>query len=218
MKGPLGRLGAIRLAGRSFSRLVGKGFWFAQRAKEREYETMQLFISTCAGLALLILAVWLRGLLSSPVHRRIMRYTWRNGWVIAFRVLLGNLWSSELGVVAITYTSFFPNWGTSTPPTAAQASQLMEQTAEVFFADGDAQAVVIHNWGSLPGAQSWASFLHPQVWMYLALGGASPSSFGTGFSFGLSLTNSITINKLSLGAGSGGTYNVILRRPHSMVG
>ena len=171
---------------------------------------MQLLFNALAGLALLVLTVWLRGLLSNPIHQRGMRLAWRRSWLVIFR----NFCISEMGV-AITYTSHFTGWNTSTAPTAIQASQLMEQTAEVYFDDADTQAVVVHNWGSSPGAASWAAFLHPQVWMYCVMRTGTPSSFATGFTFGLSNTNSITINKISVGTGSGGTYNVVMRRPHS---
>lgn len=173
---------------------------------------MQVIFNFGAGLALLILVIWLRGLLTNPVHQHEMRVAWYLGW----RVLLRNLWVTDLGVT-ITYTSQFAGYGTNTAPTAVQASQLQEQTAQVFFADADTQAVPIHNWGSLPGASSWASFLHPQIIFYAAQN-TSSTSFETGFTFGLSNTNSITINKLSVIAGSGGTYNLIMRRPHSIGG
>jgi len=124
------------------------------------------------------------------------------------------LWD-ESGVVAITYTSAFTNNGTSTPPTATQASLLVVQTAEVFFADTDTQAVIVHNWGAdiqYPAPASWSSFLLPLISYYKLLGGASDSSFATNFTFGLTNTNSVTMNKISIGTGSGGTYAVIMRR------
>lgn len=119
--------------------------------------------------------------------------------------------SSEAGV-AILYTS--PGIGTAsaTPPTAAQAHQLPTQTAQVTFADGDAQAVIVTNWG-LPA--SFPSYGFPEIAAYWLSQTASPSSFQTALTFGISNTNSVTVNKTNVGTGSGGVLQVILRRPHS---
>jgi hypothetical protein len=114
----------------------------------------------------------------------------------------------EAGVVVVTYA----NRGfaiSTTALTASQASQIPTQSAQVFFADTDAQAVIVHNWG-LPN--SYPAWLLPQIFFTKSLGGGSDSSFVSGFTFGLTNTNSVTMNKLSLGTGSGGTYNVFLRR------
>ena len=54
--------------------------------------------------------------------------------------------------------------------------------------------------------------LFPIVVITKSLGGGSDSSFATGFTVGKS-TLSITINKLSIGTGSGGTYDVSVIRP-----
>lgn len=119
---------------------------------------------------------------------------------------------SEAGVT-ITYTSEFIGQGSATAPTAVQASQLVTQTATVLFADGDAQAVVTHNWG-LPA--SFPSFLYPELMFYPVLNGVDNSGIGTPFTFGLTNTNSVTINKLRVGTGSGGTWNLVMRKPHSL--
>ena len=168
---------------------------------------MQIAMAVMAGLALLILAVWLRGLFDSQEHKDEIREAWGAGW----QAILQEFARASDGVVTITYTSKFAGFGTSTPPTAIQASQLQVQTAQVAFADADAQAVVVHNWGSLPGAASFASFLSPAIGFYCALATNSPSSFATNFTFGISNTNSVTINKIGVGTGSGGTFNLIMR-------
>ncbi len=125
-----------------------------------------------------------------------------------WRWALANFWADQTGVVAITY--LFPTGNNnSTPPTAAQASQVITQTGQVFFADTDAQAVIVHNWGM---AASAPFFLFPFIWMLKSLGGASDSSFATNFTFGFTNTNSVTINKINVGTGSGGTYDFWLRK------
>lgn len=138
-------------------------------------------------------------------HWQEIRRAMRNPLSMLDELLMG-----EAGVVVVTYA--FPVSGV-TAPTAVQASQVPTQTAQVFFADTDTQAVVTHNWG-LPA--SFPGFLFPECIMTKSLGGGSDSSFATGFTFGLTNTNSITINKLSIGTGSGGTYNLVLRKPHSV--
>ena len=121
----------------------------------------------------------------------------------------------ELGVATITYTSAFSGNGASVAPTAIQASQLQVQTAEVNFLDGDTQAVVVHNWGSVqgfPAPASWAQYLLPYISYYCLQQTATPTSFATAFTFGITNTNSITVNKTSVGVGSGGTFAIIMRR------
>ena len=123
----------------------------------------------------------------------------------------------ELGVVVVTYSNPGvgnpPGQPTTTAPTAAQASQLNEIYCQVFFADSDTAATITHNWG-LPN--SYPTWGWPQVFYNKSLGGGSDLSFATNFTFGLTNTNSVTMTKIGLGTGQGGTYNVYLRRPHSL--
>ncbi len=113
----------------------------------------------------------------------------------------------EAGVVVVTYTwPNGPSGGTVTAPTGAQAKQVPVQTAQVFFADTDAQAVVTHNKNL--GA-SFPSQLYPIVVITKSLGGGSDTSFLTNFTIGKTNTNSITINK-PVGTGTGGTYDVAM--------
>ncbi len=159
------------------------------------------------GAVLLALAI------ASPalVRNDFSRFMFGDWKPKPWRSALANFWVDQTGVVAITY--LFPTGNNNaTPPTAAQAAQVPTQTAQVFFADTDAQAVVVHNWGLQASAPF---FLFPEVWMIKSLGGASDSSFGTNFTFGLTNTNSVTINKINVGTGSGGTYNFYCRRPHT---
>ena len=120
-------------------------------------------------------------------------------------------WRDQLGTFAVTYTSAFPGNGTSTAPTAVQARQLRIQTAIVSFADADTTGTVVHNWGAAGVlGNSFASYEFPAVWMIQLLATASPSSFATDFTFGLSNSNQITINKTSIGTGSGGSWAVYM--------
>ncbi len=135
------------------------------------------------------------------------RLTWRNFWL------------SEFGVFAVTYnTPGYVNANTTTAPTAAQASAMPELACIVSFADADATGTIVTNWGSwylnnVPNAlNSFASFLLPKITVVQIGNTASPSSFSTGFSFGLTNSNQVTMNKLSLGVGSGGSFAVYLQR------
>jgi hypothetical protein len=149
--------------------------------------------------------------LPALIHREHREYL-RGEWANPLRLLLG-LMTETSGVVVVTYCSSILGAPTTTAPTGAQASQIPEISAQVFFADADTAAVIVHNWGT---AASSPAFLNPQVFFNKSLGGASDSSFATNFTFGLTNTNSVTMVKNSVGTGSGGTYNVYLRRPHSI--
>jgi hypothetical protein len=119
----------------------------------------------------------------------------------------------EAGVVVVTYCTPILGAPTTTAITASQAAQVPEQQAQIFWADTDTQAIFVHNWG-LPN--SFPTWLWPQCLIVKSLGGASDSSFATNFTFGLTNTNSVAITKVGIGTGQGGTYNVWLRRPHSI--
>jgi hypothetical protein len=122
----------------------------------------------------------------------------------------------EAGVVVVTYLSDFTNVNTTTPPTGAQASNLPCQVAQVFFADTDTQAIVIHNWGILLG-QSFATFGWPIVMYPINISQvAMADSFTTNFTFGLANSNQVYINK-PVGAGTGGTYLVYMFLPSSFM-
>lgn len=164
-------------------------------------ELIQLF-----GAALIALA-----LLPALVRFDLMRFAFGDysPKVGPWRLIWRDFLRCEVGVVAITY--LYPTGNNSaTPPTALQASQTITETGQVFFADTDAQAVIVHNWGL---AASAPFFLFPFIWMAKILGaGATDSSFATNFTYGFTNTNSVTINKLNVGTGSGGTYAFWLRK------
>lgn len=130
-----------------------------------------------------------------------------------FRGFLRTLMRSDVGAVVVTYCT--PIMGTpgTTAPTANQAALVPEQQAQISWGDADTQAIFVHNWG-LPN--SFPTFLWPQVIMVPSLATASASSFATAFTIGLANTNQVYITKIGVGTGQGGTWNVYLRKPHSV--
>lgn len=107
-------------------------------------------------------------------------------------------------------TFLVPNTGTFAP-TAAQVSisTLNTVVAQCIFADADTVATITHNLGiSLADLTKG----YPRITARLQGGGTFPVL--------LSFTptvNSITVDKPSTAAGSGGTWIVIIDRPHSFV-
>ena len=143
--------------------------------------------------------------LNGAIHRG--RFTWRE------------FFASELAVFSVTYnTPGYVNANTSTAPTASQASQMPELACIVSFADADATGTIVHNWGSwylnnvANSLASFASFLLPKITVVCISNTASASSFATGFSFGLTNSNQVTMNKIGVGTGSGGSFAVYLQR------
>jgi hypothetical protein len=169
---------------------------------------MHLSIVNSAVLLLALLAI-----LPALDHFHIKPFGDRRPRV---RLSFRDFFASELGVAVVTYLSDFAGYGTTTPPTAAQASQLPCQVAEVFLADTDTEAIVVHNWGYALGP-SFASFRWPIVIMNKALGaGAGGSaSFGANFTFGL--TNSLQVYIEKPAGAAGGTFEVYLLLPTSYI-
>jgi hypothetical protein len=103
--------------------------------------------------------------------------------------------------------------GSSTPPTAIQASQVQKQVAQVVMADSDTQALFTHNWGLDASAPT---YFEPEIF---ASGNQGPAQAGgtwlPNFSFDLTNTNAIKINKLNF-LGTGGTFMFTVRRPQSV--
>lgn len=126
-----------------------------------------------------------------------------------------DLVASELGVT-ITYLSKFTGYGTTTAPTATQASQLPAQVAQISMTDAETQAIVVHNWGYLLGP-SFASFGWPIPVGPIDIGSlaARSNSFGTGWTFGLGNSNQVYVNKLA--GAPGGTYLIYLFLPTSFM-
>jgi ABC-type Fe3+-siderophore transport system permease subunit len=161
---------------------------------------MQMF--AILGAALLALLALSLPALAHKKHWNVMRDDWRYPGRVLFGILI-----SELGA-SILYTTP-PNTPSATALTGAQAAQVKEQIAQITFADGDTQQVFTHNW-QLPS--SFPTFGLPFIQYYWLTQNASPTSFQTAFTFGITNTNSVTVNKTSVGVGSGGVLQVILRR------
>jgi hypothetical protein len=131
----------------------------------------------------------------------------RGGW----RSVLWDMATSELGVT-ITYLSKFTNVNTTTAPTAAQASQLTCQVAQISMTDAETQAIVVHNWGVLLGP-SFATFGWPMPNLIDTELTAHSQSFATNFTFGLGNSNQVYVNKIA--GAPGGTYLLYLFLPSS---
>jgi hypothetical protein len=124
----------------------------------------------------------------------------------------GFLWdlaASELGVATVTYLSKFTGYNTTTPPTAPQAAQLTTQVAQIFWADTDTEAIVIHNWGFALGP-SFASFFNPMPVLAKALGqgAAFNASYAANITFGW--TNSLQFYLEKPAGAPGGTFILYL--------
>jgi hypothetical protein len=135
------------------------------------------------------------------------------------------LFAFLMGIPVVTY-NFEAQPGQSavsstTPPTALQASRITTIVATVFLDTSDTTVSVVHNWG-LP--QLDQQLLFPLVWFYpTALAGQGTAVTNPGIEIDLPAAsttpaNSITVNKSGTGASTGGTYNVVLLRPHTIMG
>lgn len=106
----------------------------------------------------------------------------------------------------VVYT--YPVAGT-TPPTVAQAAAVNSLSCQIAMLDEDTAALITHNW-QLTSAQ--LANLWPWLRWYLSTAGTAIPIL----SFALTNSVLVTITKVSA-AGSGGSYNFILERPHSIV-
>jgi hypothetical protein len=166
---------------------------------------MELF--TFTGVALLALLVMVLPALAHKQHWNVIREDWRYPLRLVFGVL-----NEELGAVTVTYYVRGGNTlinGSTTAPTAAQASQVMKQSAIVVFGvAGDiATALFTHNWGldaSAPG------YYEPEVIMEPL----TNSTSWPAFSFYRVNSNVLQVMRPTTDAAS--TILVTLRRPHSM--
>ena len=162
---------------------------------------MELFGLTYLGAALLALLVMLPALdkLNFKPFGEFQPKRWSRG-------TLWDLIHSELGVTIVYCWPGAGNGATggATPPTAVQASQSPVQSAQVFFADGDTEAIIVHNKGL---QKSFPAFLYPMILVDKALGAGADNSFRTQFTFGRANTNQVYMTKAA-GAGTGGTYTV----------
>jgi len=167
---------------------------------------MELFAYIGAALVALLVTL-LPALAAHKQHWILVREAWR----YPLRLVLLGL-SEELGS-SLLYTTPIIGTPSATAITAAQASQVNTQIAQVTLADNDTVATFVHNWG-LPA--SFPTFGYPEILWYWLSQTASPNSFQTALTFGITNTNQVTINKTGVHTGSGGVLQVVLRRPHSI--
>jgi len=130
-----------------------------------------------------------------------------------FPKTLPGLIGTEAGVVAVTYyvRGGGLNIVSTTPPTAIQANQVFKQTALISMADADTQALFTHNWGLDASAPQ---FFEPEILEY-ALLTTTGGTYQSGLTFDVTNTNVVKVNKLNF-LGTGGSFIVSVRRPHSL--
>lgn len=165
---------------------------------------MELF--TFTGVALFALLVMVLPALAHKQHWNVIREDWRYPLRLIFGVL-----TSELGAVTVTYYirgSMTQVNGSTTAPTAAQASQVQKQSAIIVFGTvDDILGLFTHNWGLDASAPTYQE---PEVLM-------EPISFGTTswplITFWRANTNVLQVMKRA--GDKETTIMVTLRRPHS---
>ena len=118
------------------------------------------------------------------------------------------LLASLTALAGVTVTYAYPVTGT-VAPTVAQARHCNALTAKVVFADGDTTATITHNWQESTTA---LAELSPWCRVY-------NDTLGTALPYlSFVLTDSVSVALLkAAGNGTGGTFVVILERPHSIV-
>jgi len=110
-----------------------------------------------------------------------------------------------------TVTYLYPGSGTN-PATAAQAKAAVTQTVQVLFADADTTAVITHNYG-------YDTLALARGLPLVTLEELAHTASGT-LAAVLSVakaTNTITLTKNSTATGSGGTWQVDIALPHSIL-
>lgn len=111
--------------------------------------------------------------------------------------------------MAVTVTYAYPVAGT-VPPTATQAFNSNMLTCQVNALDADTAITITHNWG-LSAAQ--IANLWPTIKTYLNTSGGTAAPLLT---YSIASSVAVVITKVSA-SGTGGTYTVVLERPHSMI-
>lgn len=113
---------------------------------------------------------------------------------------------------SVTYKYQLPDdaalTSSATPPTALKAGVIVSLSAIVFMADTETTAVLTHNWKLSANA---LALLYPFIVWYWTTAGTAQVSFA------LTDSSTVTITK-STGTGSGGTFNVVLLKPHTIIG
>lgn len=133
------------------------------------------------------------------------------GIVLGLAFALG---TGVAGTVTVTWASFVPLnpgatfTGGTTPPTAGQAASVYQQTVSVACTDADTNIAITHNMGI--GAAQAAVFLPELLGPYLTALGTG--TFMVPITWNFANPNVLVGTKLTT-AGSGCTFNVILRNP-----
>lgn len=137
-----------------------------------------------------------------------------------------DLVASELGAVIPTLyfaRSGIPGGlvllnGSSTPPTAIQASQIPVLKVQMVMTDGVIQGTITHNWGL---DKSSPTYFDPEIWyvMQNSTDGAPGATWLPVLTFDLTNTNVVLVNKIVGGAATptGGTFLITLRNNAAML-
>jgi hypothetical protein len=142
------------------------------------------------------------------------------GGMIGPRFTFREFWTSELAAVIPTLyfaRSGIPGGlvllnGSSTPPTAIQASQIPVLKVQMVMTDGVIQGTITHNWGL---DKSAPTYLDPEIWYWCqnSTDGAPGATWLPMLTFDLTNTNLVLVNKIAGAAATptGGTYIITLR-------
>lgn len=110
-----------------------------------------------------------------------------------------------------TVTYLYPGSGTN-PATAAQAKASVTQTVTVNFADADTTSAITHNYGYDTLALARGLPLVTLELLAQTASGTLAAVIGV-----TKATNTITLTKNSVATGSGGTWQVDIALPHSIL-
>jgi len=124
---------------------------------------------------------------------------------------------SGVAGVTVTYASFQDGSGPHlafsggvTPPTAAQSQTVNAVVADVVMLDAETTATITHN---LAVSTRQLAALQPYVTVGIVSGGTAAPVLA----YALTDVNTVTLNKTgTITTGTGGTYRVVIRRPHSL--
>lgn len=162
---------------------------------------MKKVLNSLAGLLLL-------AFLSVPVFAGTAQFRTNHtaDWIVYGLSAIG-----IVGTVTITYKFQLPASAALTSgitaPTAVQALAISAFGVIVFMSDTEISGTITHNWKLSTNAQA---LLCPWInWYWTTYGTA-------GISFALTDSSTVTITKLS-GTGAGGTFNVLIQKPNSIL-
>lgn len=154
-------------------------------------------------LALLALALWAPYL--GGIARN--RFEWRRFWASELGAVIPTLYFARSGIpggpVLIN--------GSSTAPTAIQASQIPVLKVQMVMTDGVIQGTITHNWGL---DKSSPTYFDPLIWYVVqnSTDGAPGATWMPMLTFDLTNTNVVLVNKIVGAAATptGATYLITL--------